>query len=159
DKDDDEDFAMPLIPFNASLSPLELEAEMRKFTKMQEKIEEAKAAIEKDLAKGLALAAEIPPKYRPSLLASAVLRGSAKNPELGNNLLEKCATLLAETKDPGDRVMPWAKSAEAAHTIKNDKLAREALQHALADLGDVYNWDTDATTPNRALPEYWPSIV
>jgi hypothetical protein len=161
DKDDDEpDFAMPLIPFDtSSLNPANLEAELQKYTRMQAKIDEAKAAMEKDPGKGLTLIAEIPPKYRPSLVASAAFRVSPKNPELGNNLLEKCGTLLAETKDPGDRVLPWAKIAETAHTLKNDKLAREALQHALADAGEVYALDTDAKLPNVALAEYWPSIV
>ena len=84
---------------------------------------------------------------------------SAKNAEFGQTLLDKCATLLSEIKDPGDRVMPWAKIAEAAHTLKNDKFALEALQHALDDLAAVYAWDTDADAPNVALPEYWPSIV
>jgi hypothetical protein len=86
-------------------------------------------------------------------------RVSSKDPKFAQTVIEKCATLLAETKDPGDRVMPWAKIAESAHILKNDKLTTEALQHALSDVGAVYASDTDATNPNVAMPEYWPSIV
>jgi hypothetical protein len=157
--DDGGDFAMPLIPFRGTLNLPEMQAEMQKYTKMMAKADEAKAAIEKDPAKALALIDDIPPRFRVSMLAEGSAKLSAKNPELAQSLLEKCATLLKEVKDPGDRVLAWAKLAEAAHTLKDDKLATDALQHALADAGEVYAWDTDADAPNVALPEYWPSLV
>src|SRR5437879_189241 len=112
---------------------------------MQAKGEEAMALFQKgDAAKALALVEEIPPRFRASLLALGSSKVSKENTALGQTLLEKCATLLSEIKDPGDRVLPWAKIAEAAHTLNNDKFALEALQHALSDIGEVYAWDTDA---------------
>ena len=113
--DDEHDFAMPLIPFHETPNMTEMQAEMQKYTKMAEKADAAKAALENDPAKALSLIAEVAPRFRASLLASAAARVSAKNAELGQTLLDKCATLLSEIKDPGDRVMPWAKIAEAAH--------------------------------------------
>ena len=157
--DDDQDFAMPLIPIHGTNNLPEMQAEMENLTKMTAKGEEAQAMIEKDPAKALALIDEIPPRFRVSMLATGALKLSAKNPELARTLLNKCATLLSEVKDPGDRVLPWARIAEAAHTLKNDKMAEESLQHALDDLTTVYAWDTNADEPNVALPEYWPSIV
>jgi hypothetical protein len=161
DKDaDNQDFAMPLIPVHGTDNVAEMQKEMQNMAKWNEKGEEAMALFEKkEPAKALEIVEEIPPRFRASLLAMGASKVSKENAALGQTLLEKCATLLSEIKDPADRVLPWAKIAEAAHTLKNDKFTLEALQHALSDAGEVYASDTDATQPNVALPEYWPSIV
>jgi hypothetical protein len=159
-KDDDErDFAMPLIPIHGSMDIAAMQAEIQNMGKMEAKADEAKAMLEKDPAKAIEMIEEIPPRFRVSFLAMGAAKVSAKDAALGQTLLEKCATLLKEVPDPGDRVLPWAKIAEAAHTLKNDKLAQEAFQHAFADIVEVYGSDTDAKLPNVALPEYWPSVV
>ena len=51
----------------------------------------------------------------------------------------------------------WAHIAEAAHAVKNDKLAREALDHAFDDAEELYKLDTDADEPNPAPRDEWPS--
>jgi len=157
--EDESDFAMPLIPIHGSMDISAMQAEIDNMKKIETKADEAKGLLEKEPAKAIALIEEVPPRFRASLLAMAAAKASEKNPALGENLVEKCATLLADLKDPGDRVLPWAKISEAAHRLNNDKLALEALQHALSDVAEVYASDTDAKEPNVALPEYWPSIV
>ena len=159
DDDDPSDFAMPLVPFTPSTNFEQLKAEMDRYTKAMEKADQARAAIAKDPAKALELAAEVPARIRASLLATLAETASGKDTRLGESLVERCVKLLSEVTDPGDRVLPWAKIAEAAHRLKNDKLAAESLQHALDDVAAVYARDQDADRPNTALPDHWPGIV
>jgi hypothetical protein len=157
DDDGDEEFAMPLIPFKLS-NPEGIEAELKHFRKVMDQAKDAQNAFAKDPEKAFSSAAEIPPRYRASLLATAAETASGKDAELGQRLLSECMTLLRDLKDPSDRALPWAKIGQAAHKLKNDKLAIEALQHALEDIVAVYAEDTNTDLPNVALPEYWPSV-
>ena len=160
DSDDDpSNFAMPLIPFSPTMNLEQMKVEMEKYTKAMQKAEEARAAISKNPQKALDLAAEVDPRMRASLLAMLAETASGKDAALGQSLLEQCTALLSDIKDPGDRVIPWARLGGAAHKLKNDKLAAEALQHALDDVGQVYARDLDPNMPNSALPDHWPGIV
>ena len=45
----------------------------------------------------------------------------------------------------------------AAHNIKDDKLAREALDYAFDDAAELYKLDIDADEPNPGPRDQWPS--
>jgi hypothetical protein len=157
--DDPTDFAMPLVPFRPTMNAEAMTAELDKYLQAMKKVEEARAAMPEDPKKAMELAAEVEPRLRASLLATLAEMASGKDPALGRSLVDKCAGLLSDLKDPGDRVLPWAGIAEAAHKLNKDELAAEALRHALDDVVEVYTRDMDPDMPNTALPDQWPSVV
>lgn len=48
--------------------------------------------------------------------------------------------------------------AEAAHEINDNQSAWEVLANALDAVAALYQSDSNADRPNRALREHWPSI-
>jgi hypothetical protein len=151
-------FAMPLIPIHSSTNLAEMQPEMDNFGKMMDKAEKAVAMLKENPKEALSMAAELSPRFRVSLLAMLAETASGEHPALSQKLLDECAALLNEIKDPADRALPRASLAAAAHRLNNDKLALQLFQRALDDITLVYSQDTDADSPNMAMLEYWPSI-
>jgi hypothetical protein len=156
--EDDEMYAMPLIPFRGTLNINEMQAEMEKYQKAMAKGDEATKLLKDKPDQAMAMAAELPARLRASLLATWADRASREKLELGERLLSQCTALLADLPDATDRALPWVTIASAAHRLKNEKLAMEALQHAFDDLVAIYAQDNDTDMPNVALTENWPSI-
>ena len=48
--------------------------------------------------------------------------------------------------------------AEAAHELKETKLAWDMLAAALADADEMYKVDANPKSPNTVIREHWPSI-
>ncbi len=97
------------------------------------------------------------PAVRLELLSGIIAEAAAVDPGTAESVLSECMDLLKETKEPQLRAQAWAHIAEAAHAVKNDKLAREALDHAFDDAEELYKLDTDADEPNPAPRDEWPS--
>ena len=112
----------------------------------------------RDLLKSLDLAKSIPvPQTRIEILAMIANEAAADEPDFAKSILSECMDQLKEIKGPDLRIDAWRDIAEAAHAIKDDKLAWEAVDRALADAGESYKLDTDADLPNTGLRDQWPS--
>jgi hypothetical protein len=118
---------------------------------------QAMAALETDSRKALDIARDINDASTKVRVLAAIARSVSKDdPERASTLLAQSISMLNEIKDPRDRGA-WAEVAEAAHNIKDDKQAWEAIYHGVDDATALYKLDADEDSPNMALREYWPS--
>jgi hypothetical protein len=132
---------------------------MEEWSTAAKKADAAVAEADKDQRRALALASDIAmPAVRAETLARIAQVVGGKDPEAAGPILEKCASLLAEVKQPGDRALPWGALAEAAWAAKDEKLAWDALHRAMADATELYRRDADPANPNGALRDFWPGV-
>jgi hypothetical protein len=87
---------------------------------------------------------------------TAVIGLASDEPEIAKSLLSRCIELLKDVKDPPHRAESWSAVALAAHQIMDDKLAREAPDHAFDDAEEIYKPDMDADDPNPGPRDVWP---
>ncbi len=80
------------------------------------------------------------------------------DPAQSRRVLSQCLDTLKEIKDVQARQPIWDHIVAAAHELKDDKLAREAVGHSLDDAAELYRMDTDADGTNTALRDWWPSM-
>ena len=119
---------------------------------------QALAALKEDPDKALSLAKTIPdPSIQADVLGSIANSVGEKDAGAAKGILGQCISILDDIKDPMQRVNTWTRVAEAAHRIKDDKLAWQAIDRAMADATALYKLDADEDAPNKALREYWPS--
>jgi len=134
------------------------EAQMRIQGIARSRAEMANAAAKDDPDKALSIAKSIPdPAIQADVLGTIANSVTEKNPGLAKGVLGQCISMLDDVKDPQLRMNSWTKVAEAAHKIKDDKLAWQAIDRGMADATAVYKLDADEDNPNKALREYWPS--
>ena len=143
---------LPPLSMIAGNDLAKMQEGIRAFMEAVEKAEEALAVFEKDRSRALSLAGDI---AVPVVRAELLLRFAGEMPEL----LAKCASVIAEMPEAGDRVMPLLTLAELEHKRKNEEAAWEALERALAGVGEAYRSDTNADLPNRAPRVFWPSTL
>ena len=133
----------------------EVVAELEKVDVAEDASDEVQqAAVEKMLK----LVKTIPaPETRIQMLAGIAGEAGTDDPLFGHAILGECMELLKDVKVPEIRIDAWNSIAEAAHEIKDDKLAWEALDHSLADAAEILKLDSDADNPNRGSRDWWPS--
>lgn len=120
----------------------------------------AMAEVSKDPGKALSLVIDIPlPEVRANVLGAIARSAAEKDPTTANAALGKCVALLDDIKDPMRRIDPWASVADAAHQLKDEKLAQKAIERMLADGNDLLKQDLDKDSPNLALRDNWPSTL
>lgn len=116
--------------------------------------------LEKSPEAALARVAEIPLASLRTEMIAQVARAQArrKNAEGAKATLEKALHLVSELKVASDRIQARLIIADAAHQLKESKIAWEALEGAFADAEEMYKGDVDPKGPNKAMREHWPSI-
>jgi hypothetical protein len=111
---------------------------------------------EKDARKALGMVPSIPlPAMRALALARIARSLGGKDPEAARGTLSKCMSLIEDLKEPGDRYVGWLPAAETAHELKDDQIAWDALEHAMAEVKTFYRQDVE--NDNRAMRGFWPS--
>jgi hypothetical protein len=96
------------------------------------------------------------PSIRLEVLTS-IIGGLEDDPVAAGSILSQCIELLKEVKALPQRAESWSTVALAAHQIKDDNLAREALDYAFDDAAELYKLDIDADEPNPGPRDQWPS--
>jgi hypothetical protein len=136
------------------------EAEARERVKgmAQSRADAALAAVSQDPRRALGIAKTIPlPEKQAEVLGMIAQGVSAQDPGTARQVLNQCIGILDEMKDPAARAGAWAIVAEAAHRMKDDQGAWEAVHRGMADAAALLKADSDPGSPNTALREYWPS--
>ena len=136
----------------------QLDAQQRLRALAESQAAKAIAALKEDPDRALSLAKMIPdPMIQANTLGSIANSVGSKDPDGAKGILGQCISILDDIKDPMQRVDSWTKVAEAAHRVKDDKLAWQAIDRGMADATALYKLDADEDAPNKALREYWPS--
>jgi hypothetical protein len=122
------------------------------------RVQAALIAAPKDADKALDLVAEIPSPPKQAEVLAQIARGVGANDSAkARRILGRCISMLDDLKYADDRVTVWDIVAEAAGVVKDDDIARRAIEKLLADAAELYKQDTDKDRPNRGSRENWPS--
>jgi hypothetical protein len=116
-------------------------------------------ALREDPQKALDMVSSIPDPARQAEVLAAVARTvSEADPGRAKAVLNKCIALLKDIQDPGDRAATWDAIADGAHLIKDDEMAQDILEKALADAQKMQKLEEAGISPDNRVPrENWPS--
>jgi hypothetical protein len=120
----------------------------------------ALAALKDDPQRAVSAAKLIPIPSRQAEVLGVIARSvGEKDPATGRSVLNQCLALVADLKEPADRIGPWASIADAAHVLGDHKLVSEAIEKGMADATELYKRDTNTDTPNSRPPQDWSSTI
>ena len=113
----------------------------------------------KDVQLGVSRAAEVPDPYlRAITLAEIAQLAAGKDPATAKSVIGQAITAMKGIKDPQATAGIWAAVASAATEVKDDEMARDAIDKGLAACAALYKLDANADDPNTAPRENWPSM-
>lgn len=120
----------------------------------------ALAALKDDPQRAVSAAKLIPIPSRQAEVLGVIARSvGEKDPATARSVLNQCLALVADLKEPADRIGPWDSIADAAYVLGDDKLVAEAIEKGMADAAELYKKDTNTDSPNTRPPQDWPSTM
>lgn len=157
---EEDDAITPLSFLNGFVTATDRGAFFERWNKAAGKSEELLKLAAKNPQEALDRSAAVEiPTLRAELIARiAAIHAKAQSVEAATHTLAKASALVAELKEPGDRIGARIAIAEAARRLNASKQALDTLADAFSDVEQIYRQDTDPKQPNRAVREFWPSI-